>query len=144
MLAAVATAERNNFVYTERPDIEGIGVLLFAATWLGVIALLNLFYAISVIAGSHIFITTASWLTGDARPAGGLWLIVALVQLAASFGIVLGRRWALWVGVLSAIAHIVFAAMFLTDTAWLAILLMLIDVSVLGALAILMEERAKA
>ena len=140
----MATAERNNFVYTERPDFEGIGILLLAATWLGVIALLNLFYAISVIAGSHIFITTASWLTGDAQPAGGLWLAVALVQLAASFGIVMGRRWALWVGVLSAIAHIVFAAMFLSDTAWLAILLILIDVSVLGALAILMEERAKA
>ena len=72
------TTQPNNFLYTPRPDLTGIGVLLFAASWLLVIGLLNLFYAISVIAGSGIFITTAGWLVGDARPWGWLMLIVAL------------------------------------------------------------------
>ena len=95
------TTEPNNFLYTPRPDLTGIGVLLFAATWLLVIGLLNLFYAISVIAGSEIFITTAGWLVGDARPWGWLMLIIALVQLVAAGGIFAGRRWALWIAVLS-------------------------------------------
>jgi hypothetical protein len=31
------------------------------------------FYAISVLVGSTIFITTASWLVGDARPSAACW-----------------------------------------------------------------------
>ena len=136
------TTQPNNFLYTPRPDLTGIGVLLFAATWLLVIGLLNLFYAISVIAGSEIFITTAGWLVGDARPWGWLMLIVALVQLVAAGGIFAGRRWALWIAVLSVFGHIAAAIMFLSDSTLLGILLLGLDVTVLGSLAILMEERA--
>jgi hypothetical protein len=140
----MATTQRNNFVYTPREDLSMVGVLLGAASWLAVIALLNLFYAIAVIAGSDIFITTASWLVGGARPWGWLMLIVSLVQLVAAGGILAGRRWALWIAVLSVLWHIAAAIMFLSDSTWVAILLLLIDVSILGALAILMEDRAKA
>ena len=119
-------------------------MLLFAATWLLVIGLLNLFYAISVIAGSKIFITTAGWLVGDARPWGWLMLIVALLQLLAAGGILAGRRWALWVAVLSVLGHIAASIMFLSDSTLLGILLLGLDVTVLGSLAILMEERATA
>ena len=137
-----ATAEPNNFQYTPHQDLTGVGVLFFAATWLLVIGLLNLFYAISVIAGSGIFITTAGWLVGDARPWGWLMLIVGLVQLVAAGGILAGRRWALWIAVLSVFAHIAAAIMFLSDSTLLGILLLGLDVTVLGSLAILMEERA--
>ena len=99
-----ATAEPNNFRYTPHQDLTGVGVLFFAASWLLVIGLLNLFYAISVIAGSEIFITTAGWLVGDARPWGWLMLIVGLVQLVAAGGILAGRRWALWIAVFSVFA----------------------------------------
>lgn len=34
------------------------------------LGLLNLFFAIAVIAGSDMFITEAEWLVGDARPWG--------------------------------------------------------------------------
>ena len=136
------TTQPNNFLYTPRPDLTGIGVLLFAASWLLVIGLLNLFYAISVIAGSGIFITTAGWLVGDARPWGWLMLIVALLQLVAAGGIFAGRRWALWIAVISVFGHIAAAIMFLSDSTLLGILLLGLDVAVLGSLAILMEERA--
>ena len=137
-----STTQPNNFLYTPRPDLTGIGVLLFAASWLLVIGLLNLFYAISVIAGSGIFITTAGWLVGDARPWGWLMLIVALLQLVAAGGIFAGRRWALSIAVLSVFGHIAAAIMFLSDSTLLGILLLGLDVTVLGSLAILMEERA--
>jgi hypothetical protein len=79
-----AIANPNNFKYTARPQLPVVGEALFASGWLLTIGLLNLFYAISVLAGSHIFITTASWLVGDARPEGWLMLAVALIQLTAA------------------------------------------------------------
>ena len=144
LMGEIATAQRNNFVYAPRPDLSAAGVLLFAASWMLAIGLLNLFYAISVIADSEIFITTAGWLVGDARPWGWLMLIVGLIQLVAAGGILAGRRWALWIAVLSVLWHIAAAIMFLSDSVWVGILLIGLDLSVLGALAILMEERAKA
>lgn len=139
-----ATIEQpNNFKYKPKPDLSTVGVLLLASGWMLLIGLLNLFYAISVIAGSETFITTASWLVGDARPWGWLMLIVSLVQIAAAGGILAGRRWALWIGVASAVAHIAAAAMFLSESVPLGILLILVDVAMLGSFAILMESRAK-
>jgi hypothetical protein len=141
----MATTQPNNFIYRPRADLTAAGVLLFAASWLGAIALLNIFYGIARIADSDIFITTASWLLGDARPWGWLMVIVGVVQLAAAGGILAGRRWALWIGVLSAAWHIAAAIMFMSsDSVWIGILLIGMDVTVLGALAILMEERARA
>ena len=112
---------------------------MVVAGWLGLIATLNLFYAIAVIAGSDIFITTASWLVGDARPWGWLMLIVALIQFASVPAVALGRVWGYWVALLSVVAHIAAAVMFFSDEAVLAILLLLVDLSILGALALSFE-----
>ena len=92
---SAATANPNNFEYVARPRLPVVGEAIIASGWLLTIALLNLFYAISVLAGSHIFITTASWLVGDTRPEGWLMLIVALIQLAAAPGVLLGKLGAL-------------------------------------------------
>ncbi len=140
---AAPRRQKNNFEYTAKPDLNAIGVLMFAATWMLVIGLLDLFYAIAVIAGSDIFITTAGWLVGDARPWGWLMLVVALVQLVASVGVLAGRRWAMWIAVASAVAHVAAAVMFLSDSTLVAILLLCVDVGVLGSLAILIEDAAK-
>ncbi len=59
------------------------------------IGALNLFYGISVIAGSHIFITTAAWLTDDAQPWGGLMVVVGLIQMASAPAVFLFRGWAI-------------------------------------------------
>jgi hypothetical protein len=130
----------NNFKYVTRPRFPGVGARVAVAGWLLLIALLNLFYAISVIAGSDIFITTASWLVGDARPWGGLMLIVALIQLATVPAVLLGRMWGMWITLLSVAWHIAAAIMFLSDEAAIAIVLLLIDIGVLGALAMAYED----
>ena len=135
--------EPNNFRYVKRPGFAGVGPLLLSGGWLLAIGLLNLFYAISVIAGSDIFITTASWLVGDARPWGWLMLAVSLVQLSSVPFVILTRRWALWVAVLSALAHMVAAVAFLSDSVVIGAVLLLIDVTVLGALAIAFEGRQR-
>ncbi len=130
----------NNFRFIERPQLGTIGERLTVAGWLGLIGLLNLFYAIAVIAGSDIFITTASWLVGDARPWGWLMLIVALIQLAAVPAAALGMKPGLWIGVISAIAHIAAAIMFMTDEFVLGLLLVLVDIAILLAAAIAIED----
>ena len=117
-----------------RPQLPGYVPLLLPATWLLVIALLNLFYAISVIAGSHIFITTASWLVGDARPYGWLMLLVALVQLVAFPGVLMGRFWAIVVGMLSVVGHMIAAIIFAQDYLGIALVLLLLDAAVFGSL----------
>ena len=133
----------NNFRYVERPRFPGLGSLLLASGWLLLIGVLNLFYAIAVIAGSDIFITTASWLLGDARPWGGLMLAISLIQLTAVPFVILARRWALWVALLSALAHVVAAIMFLSDSVAIAVVLLFVDLTVFGAVAIAFERTPK-
>jgi hypothetical protein len=134
--------EPNNFRYVQhRPSFPGLGSRLLVAGWLGLIGVLNLFYAIAVLANSDIFITTASWLVGSGEPWGWLMLIVALVQLASAPAVAFGKKGAIVIAVLSAIAHIVFASMFLADDSVpLGIILIFIDVNVLGAAAIAWEK----
>jgi hypothetical protein len=130
-----------NFEYTERQRYPRIGRLVFAGCWLLVIGLLDLFYAISVIAGSEIFITTASWLVGDTHPPGWLMLVVAMVQLAAAPAVWLGRRWAFWVAIASICAHAVAAIMFMSEALVLGIALFALDVTVLFSLVTTVGER---
>ena len=98
------------------------------------LGLLNLFYAIAVIAGSDLFITEAAWLVGDARPWGWLMLIVAMIQLSAPISMWLGGRWGQWVGILSAVSNIIAQVMFLSELPGLAIALIVVDLMVIHAL----------
>ena len=125
-----------NFKYRPHPDIAGMGLLAFSGGMVLLLGLLNLFYAISVIAGSEIFITHAAWLVGDARPWGWFMLIVALIQLSAPISIWLGGRWGQWVGILSAASNIVAQIMFLSDVPGVAIALIVVDVMVIHALIV--------
>src|SRR5262245_54515386 len=120
-------AQRNNFKYTPRPALPEALPLVLPATWLLVIGALNLFYGISVIAGSHLFITTASWLVGDARPWGWLMVIVGLVQMGAAPAVLMRRWWAIWIGLLSVAWHMVAASMFSQDYLGFAIAFLLLD-----------------
>ena len=105
------------------------------------IGLLNIFYAISVIAGSDIFITTASWLVGDARPWGWLMLLVGLTQLAAAPAVFVAKPVGLWIGVASVCGHIAAAVMFFADSAPIAIMLLILDAAVLACLLFSLRKR---
>jgi len=128
------TAQPNNFEYTIKPSLPEVVPLILPGIWLVTIGALNVFYGISVIAGSHIFITTAGWLVGNARPWGWLMLLVGLIQVGAGPAVWMRRWWAIWVGLLSAIAHLVFAIMFLQDYLVWALLLIALDLTVLVSL----------
>jgi hypothetical protein len=125
-----------NFRYRSSPDIIGMGLLVFAGSMVGLLGLLNLFYAISVLAGSHLFITHAAWILGDARPAGWIMLIVALIQLSAPISIWLGGRYGQWVGIISAASNIAAQVAFFSDVPAVAVILILIDIGVIHALLV--------
>ena len=139
-----ATANPNNFEYTARPRLPVVAEALAASGWLLTIGLLNLFYAIAVLADSHIFITTASWLVGDSRPEGWLMLVVALIQLIAAPGVLMGRWWALWVGLISVVGHVVALIMFFPDAPGIAIALLAFDACVLLCLLTLAKPARSA
>ena len=126
----------SNFRYRSSPDIMGIGLLVFAGSMVGLLGLLNLFYAISVIAGSHIFITHAAWLFGHATPSGWIILVVALIQLSAPLSIWLGGRYGQVVGILSAAGNIAAQVAFFSDVPAVAVIIILIDVGVIHALLV--------
>ena len=138
------TANPNNFEFVARPRLPVVGEALLASGWLLTIGLLNLSYAISVLAGSHIFITTASWLVGDTRPEGWLMLVVALVQLAAAPGVLLARLGAVAIGALSVVGHVVALIMFFPDEPWIALVLLLIDLTILLCLLALARSARPA
>jgi hypothetical protein len=127
------TAQPNNFKYTPRPSLPAVVPLILPGTWLLVIGMLNVFYGISVLAGSHIFITTASWLVGDTHPEGWLMVAVGLIQMAAAPAVFLFRRWAIAIGVLSAVWHIIAAIMFWQHDEGIAIALLALDAIVLAS-----------
>ena len=137
----MTTAQPNNYVYTRRPDLTGVGVLLLAGSWMLVIGLLNLFYAISVIAGSTIFITKAAWLVGDAHPLGradACGLPRATHSRASSRG---GG------GRSGSVSSAVLAKTYRTGHVHLRsrsarILILGLDAMVLGCMAILLEKRS--
>ncbi|HSD25081.1 MAG TPA: hypothetical protein VLB79_12225 [Solirubrobacterales bacterium] len=131
---ASGTTQPNNFKYTARPALPSGLPLVLPGMWVLLIGGLNVFYGISVIAGSHIFITTASWLVGDARPWGWLMVTVGLVQMGAAPAVWMGRRWAIWIGLLSAVWHMVAAIMFAQDYLGFAIALLVLDAIVAGSL----------
>lgn len=128
------TTQPNNFKYIARPRFPVVAEVLLPSGWLLAIGLLNIFYAISVIADSTIFITTASWLVGDARPWGWLMLVVGIIQLMAVPGILIGRLWALWVGLISVAGHVAALIMFIPDAPGVAVALLAIDAIVLFCL----------
>lgn len=139
-----AAANPNNFEYVARPQLPVVGEAIFASGWLLTIGLLNLFYAISVLAGSHIFITTASWLVGDTRPEGWLMLVVALIQMAAAPGVLLGRLGAVSVGLLSVVGHLVALIMFFPDAPGIAVALLALDLIVALCLLALVRSTRSA
>jgi hypothetical protein len=134
----------NNFQFVARPRLPMVGEEVFASGWLATIGLLNLFYAISVLAGSTIFITTASWLVGDARPWGWLMLAVGLIQLMAAPGVLMGRVSALGIAMLSVLGHVVAAVMFISDEPWIAVGLLLLDAAVLICVLVVLRSARPA
>ncbi len=77
----------------------GFGFIVFASALLGMIGFFNLIYGIAAIANSHVFAASARYVMGDLRAWGWATLIIAVLQLLAAAGVLVGNQFARWFAV---------------------------------------------
>ena len=78
---------------------HGYGMIMFASILLLVIGFFNMLYGIAAIANSHVFVANAHYVIGDLRAWGWVTLIIAVLQLVAAGGVVMGNQLARWFAV---------------------------------------------
>jgi hypothetical protein len=78
---------------------RGYGLVFFASILLLVVGFFNMIYGIAAIANSHVFVANAHYVFANLRTWGWITLIIAVLQLAAAGGILVGNQLARWFAV---------------------------------------------
>ena len=78
---------------------HGLGLVIFASAVMAMVGFFNLIYGIAAIANSHVFVANAHYVFGDLRAWGWVTLIIAVLQLVAAAGVMVGNQLARWFGV---------------------------------------------
>ena len=78
---------------------RGLGLVIFASAVLAMVGFFNMIYGIAAIANSHVFVANAHYVFGDLRLWGWITLVIAVLQLLAAAGVVMGNQLARWFGV---------------------------------------------
>ncbi len=78
---------------------RGLGLVVFAAVLLGLVGFFNLIEGIVAIANSHVFTANAHYVFANLRTWGWITLIIAVLQLVAAGGVMVGNQLARWFGV---------------------------------------------
>ena len=94
-----ATMKRDSGVGGRHAEGRGAGMVVFASVLLAVIGFFNMLYGIAAIANSHVFVANAHYVFGDLRAWGWVTLILAVLQLVAAGGIMMGNQLARWFAV---------------------------------------------
>jgi hypothetical protein len=80
-------------------QVQGGGLITFAAVLLVIIGCFNLIYAIAAIAHSHVFTANTHYVFANLRTWGWVTLIIGVLQLRAAAGVVAGNQLARWFAV---------------------------------------------
>ena len=94
-----ATMKRDSGAGGRQAEGRGFGMVVFASVLLAVIGFFNMLYGIAAIANSHVFVANAHYVIGDLRAWGWVTLILAVLQLVAAGGILMGNQLARWFAV---------------------------------------------
>ena len=94
-----ATMKRDSGAGGRHAEGRGYGMVVFASILLAVIGFFNMLYGIAAIANSHVFVANAHYVFGDLRAWGWVTLILAVLQLVAAGGILMGNQLARWFAV---------------------------------------------
>ena len=94
-----ATMKRDSGAGGRHAEGRGYGMVLFASILLFVISFFNMLYGIAAIANSHVFVANAHYVIGDLRAWGWVTLIIAVLQLFAAGGVLMGNQLARWFAV---------------------------------------------
>jgi hypothetical protein len=94
-----ATARSDTSAGGRPAEGRGYGLIFFAAILLFVVGFFNMIYGIAAIANSHVFTANAHYVFANLRTWGWITLIIAIAQLAAGGGILVGNQLARWFAV---------------------------------------------
>jgi hypothetical protein len=94
-----ATTRSDTSAGGHRAEGRGYGLIFFAAILLFVVGFFNLIYGIAAIAQSHVFTANAHYVFANLRTWGWITLIIAIAQLAAGGGVLVGNQLARWFAV---------------------------------------------
>jgi hypothetical protein len=94
-----ATLRRDSGTGGRHTAGQGFGMVVFASVLMLVISFFNMLYGIAAIANSHVFVANAHYVIGDLRAWGWVTLIIAVLQLFAAGGVLMGNQLARWFAV---------------------------------------------
>jgi hypothetical protein len=94
-----ATTHASNDTGRQRAEGSGYGLIFFASILLYVVGFFNMIYGIAAIANSHVFTANAHYVFASLRVWGWITLILAVLQLVAATGILVGNQLARWFAV---------------------------------------------
>jgi hypothetical protein len=117
--------------YTEG---RGYGLIFFATMLLLVVGFFNLIYGIAAIANSHVFVSNAHYVFANLRTWGWITLVIAVLQLLAAAGILVGNQWARWFAVVILALNAIDMMLFLPAYPFWALAIIAMDVVALYGL----------
>jgi len=118
----------------QQAEGRGSGLVFFPAILLLVIGVFNVIYGVAAIANSHVFVANAHYVIGDLRAWGWATLILAVLQLTASSGILMGNQLARWFAVAVLALNAIDMMFFLPSYPFWALIIIAVDVVALYGL----------
>jgi hypothetical protein len=115
-------------------DDRSFGWMMFAATMLGLVAVLNIIDGIAAIRNSHFYVGNAHYVVGNLNAWGWTVLIIGITQGLTAVGIVFRNQIARWAGVVLAAANAIAQLMFIPAYPFWSLTLFALDILVIYGL----------
>jgi hypothetical protein len=129
--ATVRPGERDRY---EVDASTGYGWVAFAATMVGIVGTLNVFYGIAAISDSRFYARDVTYILSDLNTWGWALLVLGAIQFCACFAILGQISGARWVGILTAAVNAIVQLLVLPAAPFLALALFAIDILVIYGL----------
>jgi|SRR4051794_9691075 hypothetical protein len=138
----MSTTEPRSARFGARTD-EGLvgadnspGWVLFAGMMIGLIGVMNLIYGIAAVGDSTFFVANTKFVFSDLHTLGWAMIVIAVIQGAASIGIIARVQFARWLGVAIAFANAVLQTLMMPAYTWWSLSLFIVDMLVIYALIV--------
>lgn len=115
-------------------DEAGAGWVLFAATMLGLVGVLNLIDGIAAVSNSTFFVGNAKYVFSDLNTWGWIMLVLGAAQALLSVGIYLKVKSLRWFGVLIAGLNAIAQLLFIPAYPFWSLALFTIDILIIYGL----------
>jgi hypothetical protein len=128
------SGKRSTLAVLDYGDDRDFGWLMFAATMLGLVAVLNIIDGIAAISNSHFYAANVHYVIGDLKAWGWTVLILGIIQALVAVGVVFRSQVARWVGVAIAAANAIAQLMFIPAATFWSLTLFALDILVIYGL----------